>query len=86
MKKILFVIALVITMGFGAKAQIGFGLTDAFFNDWAQSDLMRDITLISLPESHGLEYDQSAAPLGSGLFILGALGAGYAVARRKREK
>ena len=84
MKKLLFVIALVITMGFGAKAQIG--LTDAFFNDWAQSDLMRDVTLISLPESHGLEVDQSAAPLGSGLFILGALGAGYVVARRKREK
>ena len=83
MKKILFVIALVITMGFGAKAQ--FGMTDAFFNDWAQSDLMRDITLISLPDQHGLEGDVSGAPLGSGLFILGALGAGYAVARRRKK-
>ena len=26
------------------------------------------------------------APLGSGLIILGALGAGYAIARRKREE
>ena len=83
MKKILLAIALVIMMGFGAKAQLG--LTDAFFNDWAQSDLMRDVTLISLPESHGLEIDQSAAPLGSGLLVLTALGAGYAVARRKRD-
>ena len=83
MKKILFVIALVITMGFGAKAQIG--LTDAFFNDWAQSDLMRDITLVNLPNEHGLTTDVPGAPLGSGLFILGALGAGYALTRRKRD-
>lgn len=84
MKKILFAIAFVVMIGFGAKAQIG--LTDAFFNDWAQSDLMRDITLVNLPGEHGLTGDVPGAPLGSGLFILGALGAGYAVARRKREK
>ena len=82
MKKILFVIALVITMGFGAKAQ--FGLTDAFFNDWAQSDLMREVTLINLPTDHGITGDVSA-PLGSGLFILGALGAGYAATRRRKK-
>lgn len=81
MKKIFLAIALVLTLGFGANAQIG--LTDAFFNDWAQSDLMRDITLISLPNEHGLTEDVTGAPLGSGLFILGALGAAYAL--RKRE-
>lgn len=84
MKKILFAIALVLAMGFGAKAQIG--LTDAFFNDWAQSDLMRTATLISLPTEHGLDQDVSGAPLGSGLLVLTALGAGYAVTRRKREE
>ena len=83
MKKILLAIALVLTMGFGAKAQLG--LTDAFFNDWAQSDLMRTTTLINLPNSHGIEEDVNA-PLGSGLLVLTALGAGYAVARRKREE
>ena len=83
MKKIILAIAFALMIGFGAKAQLGY--TDAFFNDWTQSDLMRDITLVSLPGGHGLEYDQSATPLGSGLFILGALGAGYAVARRKRK-
>ena len=83
MKKILLTIALVMTLGFGAKAQIG--LTDAFFNDWAQSDLMRDITLISLPNEHGLSEDVTA-PLGSGLIILTALGAGYAVSRRRNSK
>ncbi len=81
MKKIFLAIALVLTLGFGANAQIG--LTDAFFNDWAQSDLMRDITLISLPNEHGLTEDVTGAPLGSGLFILGALGAAYAL--RKKE-
>ena len=83
MKKILLTIALVMTLGFGAKAQIG--LTDAFFNDWAQSDLMRDITLISLPNEHGLSGD-TPAPLGSGLIILSALGAGYTVSRRRNSK
>ncbi|MBO2523465.1 MAG: hypothetical protein CW336_06375 [Bacteroidetes bacterium] len=81
MKKIFLAIALVLALGFGANAQIG--LTDAFFNDWAQSDLMRDITLISLPNEHGLTEDVTGAPLGSGLFILGALGAAYAL--RKKE-
>lgn len=81
MKKIFLAIALVLTLDFGANAQIG--LTDAFFNDWAQSDLMRDITLISLPNEHGLTEDVTGAPLGSGLFILGALGAAYAL--RKKE-
>jgi hypothetical protein len=84
MKKILLAIALVLTMGFGAKAQIGLGLTDSFFNDWAQSDLMREVTLINLPTDHGLTGDVNA-PLGSGLLVLTALGAGYAVARRKRD-
>ncbi len=84
MKKILLAIALVLTMGFGAKAQIGLGLTDSFFNDWAQSDLMREVTLINLPTDHGLTGDVNA-PLGSGLLVLTALGAGYAMARRKRD-
>lgn len=82
MKKLLLATALFITLGFGAKAQIG--LTDAFFNDWAQSDLMRDVTLISLPNEHGLDTDINA-PLGSGLLILTALGAGYAVKHRRKN-
>ena len=82
MKKILLAIALVITMGFGAKAQ--FGITDAFFNDWDQSRSL-ELMLPGLPGTHGLENDVTA-PLGSGLLVLTALGAGYAVARRKREE
>ena len=85
MKKIILALALVMTMGFGAKAQ--FGLSDAFFNDWGTSDLIRTIGFLPmLPGDHGLMGDQPGAPLGSGLFILGAMGAGYAVAKRRRNK
>ena len=69
-------------MGFGAKAQ--FGITDAFFNDWEQSRAL-ELMLPGLPGTHGYE-DDVTAPLGSGLLVLTALGAGYAVARRKREE
>ena len=85
MKKILLAIALVITMSFGAKAQF-FGMSDGFFNDWGASDAIRSTGFLPLlPAVHGDLNDQSAAPLGSGLFILGALGAGYTFARRKRD-
>ena len=83
MKKILLAAALVIAMGLGANAQ-----RDNFFNDWEDLDNGLDresIDLPALPGSHGDPNDVSA-PLGSGLFVLTALGAGYAVARRKREE
>ena len=86
MKKIVLAIALVLAIGLGAKAQIG--LSDAFLNDWAQSDMLRDgglgLILPGLPGDHGLGGDVPA-PLGSGLVILGALGAGYATLRRRKE-
>ena len=82
MKKFLLAITLVLTMGFGAKAQ--FGITDAFFNDWETSRSF-ELVLPGLPALHG-ETGDVTAPLGSGLLVLTALGAGYAVARRKRDK
>ena len=82
MKKFLLAITLVLTMGFGAKAQ--FGVSDAFFNNWDQSRSF-DLVMPGLPTLHG-ETGDVAAPLGSGLLVLTALGAGYAVARRKRDK
>ena len=86
MKKIVLAIASVLAIGLGAKAQIG--LSDAFLNDWAQSDMFRDgglgLILPGLPGDHGLGGDVPA-PLGSGLVILGALGAGYATLRRRKE-
>ena len=81
MKKTIFAIALVMTMGFAANAQ-----NDGFFR-WNDSD--NDIYRVggdsgfALPTAHGSETD-SSAPVGSGLLILTALGAGYAVARKRR--
>ena len=84
MKKFLFSIALTITLGFTASAQFSTN-TDSFFNDWGDSDRLDvDGFSIVLPASHGFGVDTPSAPLGSGLLILGALGAGYAVAKRRR--
>lgn len=82
MKKILFTIAILMTMAFGTNAQ-----SDAFFK-WnnADNETYRDIDKdigFALPTAHGCEYD-SEAPVGSGLLILTALGAGYAIKRRKK--
>ena len=81
MKKILFTIALVMTLGFGAKAQIE--MTDAFFNDWAESDRLAGSGFsFVLPASHGFGEDTPSAPIGSGFLILTALGAGYALNKK----
>lgn len=83
MKKILFAIALTITLGFTANAQ--FNNTDAFFNDWDLSNRFAEGGFsFVLPASHGFGEDVPSAPLGSGLLVLTALGAGYAF-RRRRE-
>lgn len=85
MKKILFVIAIFMMMGLGANAQ-----RDAFFN-WndADNDIYRGSSNdpgdpFALPQYHGYDSDP-AAPLGSGLLVLTALGAGYAVVRKGRK-
>ena len=82
MKKILFAIAFVMVMVLGANAQ-----SDGWFKASGDDYSQRAGTSpdIALPGQHGLTNDQ-ASPLGSGLIILGALGAGYAIARRKREE
>ena len=84
MKKILFAIAIVMTMGFCASAQ-----NDSFFkvNNVEEFDYRNGAETgsgvgFSLPAGHGYDND-STAPLGGGLLILTALGAGYALRKRK---
>ena len=85
MKKFLFSIALTITISFGANAQY-LGMSDSFFNDWDDSDRFSEGGFsFVLPASHGNGLDTPSAPLGSGLLILTALGAGYAL-KKKHEK
>lgn len=73
------------TMSLAASAQKGG--TDGFFswND-ANNEINRDPVTpdFVLPSYHGTE-DNTEAPLGSGLLVLTALGAGYAVARKRKK-
>ncbi len=65
----------------GATAQ-----NDGFlFNDWSDFDNRdrKDLELPTLPQ-HGLDGNQS--PLGGGLLVLTALGAGYAALRRREDR
>ena len=79
MRKILFAIAFVLMVVI-ANAQ-----SDGFFksNDGGYSNRDSESTGIMALPNHGADTDQTA-PLGSGMLILTAMGAGYAIARRKK--
>jgi hypothetical protein len=85
MKKIIFAIAIVMTIGLTANAQSG---TDGFFGNYNDNgyDNRDDIsgTTPGLPTYLGNSTD-SPAPLGTGLLVMTALGAGYAVAKRRKK-
>lgn len=83
MKKILFAIAFVMMIAVGAKAQNDnwFRSNDGIYDNRGTgtgSDIV-------LPGGHNELTDANGVPLGSGLLVLTALGAGYAVARKKRQ-
>lgn len=76
MKKILLLV-IAITLVLNTLAQ-----SDGFFNDWYDVD-SRNVVLPELPNSHGDLYNSDAAPAGSGVLILTAIGIGYAALKRK---
>ena len=84
MKKILFAIAIIMTMVLSASAQ-----RDGFFSSYDNSyddrmDNPNDLVL-GLPSSNIGEAGNESAPLGTGLLIMTALGAGYMVVKRRNE-
>ena len=79
MKKIIFAIAIMM-LGLSASAQRGM---DGFFNYDNGLD-NRGGELPGLPTTGIGTTGNATAPLGSGLLVLTALGAGYALRRRKR--
>ena len=84
MKKILFAIAIVLTIGLTANAQ---GRNDTFFNDWDSDNFGNRIDPV-LPLIPAVNYSNTEnvnTPLGSGLLVLTALGAGYAVAKKRKK-
>ena len=81
MKKILFAIALVITMGLSASAQ-----RDGFFGEYANNDdrWPSGGPGLVMPNDNIGSTENADAPLGTGLLIMTALGGAYML--RKREK
>ena len=85
MKKILFAIAIVLTMTFSASAQTQ---SDWFVRDFENStrnDFGSTILPMLVTGGVGAWNNDQPAPLGSGLLVLTALGAGYAMTCRKRK-
>ncbi len=88
MKKILLATAFILVLGLGANAQGG--KSDGFFGNW-DNGVDRDVENpfeiggINVPsgQAPGDFTGNEPAPLGSGLLILTALGAGYAVSRKR---
>ena len=82
MKKILFTIALLLVMSVGVMAQNN----DAFFNDWENSLRISDPAIgLLMPNTNIGDISNSPAPLDGGLLVLTALGAGYTVAKRRKN-
>ncbi len=78
MKKVLFVITLVLMIGLSASAQY-----DNFFK-WEDDEnrVYNEVGFV-LPNSHGSTIN-SEAPLDCGLLVLTALGGAYALAKRRK--
>ena len=86
MKKILFTIAIIMTMAFGASAQDFFIKSGESYGDRTGSGSgdISGVTPAFPKGSVGGENGDQPAPLGSGLLVLTALGVGYAI-KRSRE-
>ena len=85
MKKIFFAIAIVLTLGLTANAQ---SYKDSFVDTWESGsrDWNSGTIGLLLPTGNiGNTDNEPGAPLGSGLLVLTALGAGYAVARKRKK-
>ncbi|MBO7073804.1 MAG: hypothetical protein J6W12_02695 [Bacteroidales bacterium] len=84
MKKILFAIAFVTMMAFGASAQRMDGFFGNYDNGYDDRGTGNSELILGAP-NHNLTENTTGAPLGSGLLVLTALGAGYAVARKRKK-
>lgn len=83
MKKILFAIAIVLMLGFTTNAQNRDGFFSNYDNGYGNRDY-DDALDIENPLGHGYTNNVDT-PLGSGLLIMTALGAGYVAIRKKRR-
>jgi len=86
MKKRIFLASVILLLASG----LSFAQNDGFFNNWSDldnSDATNGFDMPGLPGAHGDDNDQSGeAPLGTGLLMLTALGAGYAVTKKVKSR
>ena len=59
--------------------------SDGFFRNNEDTYDNRDANINIWTANNGFQHDDFGAPLGTGLLILTAAGAGYAISRRKRN-
>lgn len=81
MKKLILTIAIVLGIGLCSMAQNNGGL---FERGETTDSYNRGGSTPLLPASHGLENDQPATPIGSGMLVLSALGAAYLVSKKRK--
>jgi len=88
MKKTILTIAIILGLGL-----VGFGQNETnkgglFSRGDTPQDRARDNEVLPLlPSTYGNHQDADAnVPLGEGLFVLTALGAAYAIGRKRREE
>ena len=85
MKKILFAFAIITTMVLGAGAQ-----TDGFFSgdDGGYNNRASGLPIVPGDGVGSLTHDPNAyeTPLGGGLLVLTALGAGYLITKSRKDK
>lgn len=89
MKKIIIAIAIVLTMTFGANAQSDWfvsGLDNSGLDNGGSRDFSSEVLPLLVTGGVGAWNDDqpATAPLGSGLLVLTALGAGYAAYKKRR--
>ena len=86
MKKLILTISIILMMCASVSAQGG---NDAFINDWgggrSNSDPINSALIATLPSWYIYGEGENPGPLGSGLLIMTALGAGYAATRRLKR-
>ena len=87
MKKILFTIAIVVMLVATANAQNRDGFFSNYDNGYGDRGIGTDDVNLLAPNHGYVGYAQGNgdAPLGSGLLIMTALGAGYVAVRKKRR-
>lgn len=92
MKRVVISIAIVLTLGLGAKAQSSDGFFSNTYSEYSEKrELYGEMSAVApaLPRfdwvtEDGEIADQTAVPVGSGMLLLVGMGAAYAMRKRRK--